>query len=119
TLSVAALIFALVFAAPAAQAHAHLQSSDPAANATVAASPAELRLTFTEPVVAKFAKVTLTDGTGKEIATAAAAADPQNPKQIVVQLTAPLPAGEYHVKWHAVAEDTHPMDGTYAFRIKP
>ena len=61
TLTAVALLASL--GASAAFAHAHLKSSEPAADSTVAA-PKDLRLTFSEGVEATFTKVSLSkDGT--------------------------------------------------------
>lgn len=112
------LAAAFAFFATAALAHSHLEASDPAADATVPASPAALKLTFSMPLVAKFSGVTLTDAAGHEAALGTLATDPVDNKILLVPVPAPLAAGEYTVDWHVVAVDTHRMKGTYKFRIK-
>jgi methionine-rich copper-binding protein CopC len=113
-----ALCAALSFAATPVQAHSHLQSSDPAANAELASSPAAIRLTFSMPVEAKFSTIRLLDARGTVIPTAAAASDGSNPKLLVLPLSQPLPAGEYKVEWKVVSTDSHPMTGDFSFTIK-
>ena len=57
-----------------AQAHAHLKTATPAADSTVAASPAELRLTFTEDLELKFSGVAV-KGPGKAVVRTGARVD--------------------------------------------
>jgi methionine-rich copper-binding protein CopC len=64
-----------------AHAHATLTSSNPQANASAASAPTELRLNFSEGVIAKFSGVDLKDESGKPIATGAATVDPKDKKQ--------------------------------------
>lgn len=105
--------------ATAAQAHSHLKASDPAADATVPASPPTLKLTFSMKLVAKFSGVKLTGADGKEVTLGEAATDPTDSKILLVPVPAPLAAGQYTVDWHVVAVDTHRMKGSYKFTIKP
>jgi copper resistance protein C len=100
-----------------ANAHPALTSSNPQANAPAAGSPAEIRLSFSERLIAKFSGVDLKDESGKPVATGAATVDPKDGKQLVVPLTAPLAAGSYTVLWHAVSEDTHRVTGQYSFKV--
>ncbi len=104
--------------ATAALAHPKLVKSDPAANAVVTASPKELRLSFNEELAPKFSSADVKDQKGQKVEVGAAAADPANKKQLVVPLSKPLAAGTYKVEWHAVAADTHRVEGTYSFTVK-
>jgi copper resistance protein C len=101
-----------------AHAHTTLTSSNPQANASAPSSPSELRLNFSEGVIAKFSGVELKDESGKPIATGAATVDPKDKKQLVVPVTTPLTTGRYTVYWHAVSEDTHRVTGQYSFRVE-
>ena len=73
-----ALAFALVtLAAPtAALAHAQLQQAVPAVGGTVAASPQELRLRFSEGIEPRFSTVTLAGEAGGAVPLGKAAVDP-------------------------------------------
>jgi methionine-rich copper-binding protein CopC len=102
-----------------ANAHSTLTSSNPQANAQAAGSPKEIRLNFSERVIAKFSGVEIKDESGKPVATGAATVDPKDSKQLVVPLTAPLAAGSYTVLWHAVSQDTHRVTGQYSFKVAP
>jgi methionine-rich copper-binding protein CopC len=68
-------------------------------------------------VIPKFSGVELKDQTGTMIATGKAAIDPTNKKQLVVPVQEPLPPGNYKVEWHAVADDTHRVTGSYSFSM--
>ena len=109
----------LAVVATGAMAHPKLMSAVPAADhAERAALPAkEIRLNFSEGVIAKFSGLELRDESGKSIATGTPAIDPKDKKQLVVPLDTPLAAGKYRVIWHAVSEDTHRVKGEYTFTI--
>uniref|UniRef100_E1T8S6 Copper resistance protein CopC n=1 Tax=Burkholderia sp. (strain CCGE1003) TaxID=640512 RepID=E1T8S6_BURSG len=110
-LGAAALLFASM-----AFAHAHLVSSEPAANAEVAA-PGEVAIHFTEPLEPAFSKIALTDANGKPAASAASRVDTHDAR--VMHLPLPqLGAGRYAVKWTAVATDGHRTQGDFAFTVK-
>jgi len=102
----------------AAYAHPTLTSSNPQANASTSNYPTEIRLNFSEGVVAKLSGIDLKDESGKAIATGAAATDPKDSKQLIVPLTSPLAAGRYTVSWHVVSEDTHRVKGEYSFKVE-
>jgi methionine-rich copper-binding protein CopC len=101
-----------------ANAHPTLISSNPQANVPAGSSPTEIRLSFTERVIAKFSGVELKDESGKPVATGAATVDPKDRKQLVVPIATPLAAGSYTVVWHAVSEDTHRVTGQYTFKVE-
>ncbi len=97
-------------------AHAHLMSSEPAANAEVAA-PTEVTIRFTEPLEPAFSKIALTDASGNAAAPAASQVDQADTK--VMRLALPsLTAGRYAVHWTAVATDGHRTQGNFAFTVK-
>ncbi|HZZ09447.1 MAG TPA: copper homeostasis periplasmic binding protein CopC [Paraburkholderia sp.] len=97
-------------------AHAHLMSSEPAANAQVSA-PAELTLRFTEPLEPAFSKIALADAGGSAVAQAASQVDNTDAK--VMHLAVPtLSAGRYAVHWTAVATDGHRTQGDFSFNVK-
>jgi len=104
--------------ATAAFAHPKLVKSDPAADAVVSVSLKELRLSFNEELVPKFSSADVKDQKGQKVQTRIAAADPTDKKQLVVPLSKPLAAGSYKVEWHAVAADTHRVQGSYSFTVK-
>jgi copper resistance protein C len=103
--------------ATSADAHPKLKSVSPAADVSSKVSPKEIKLNFSEGVIAKFSGLELKDEAGKTITTGVPVSDPGDRKQLVVPLSAPLTAGRYKVTWHAVSEDTHRVKGEYSFEV--
>lgn len=110
-------VLALALLATSANAHPKLKSASPAADVSSKVSPTEIRLSFSEDVIAKFSGVEIKNGDGKTIPTGVPVTDPKDQKQLVVPLSAPLMAGHYTVTWHAVSEDTHRVKGEYSFGV--
>jgi methionine-rich copper-binding protein CopC len=104
--------------ATSAYAHPKLVKSDPVSGAVITASPKELRLSFNEELVPKFSSADVKDQKGQRVEIGTPAADPIDKKQLVVPLAKPLAAGIYKVEWHAVAADTHRVQGSYSFTVK-
>jgi len=109
-------LFAAPMLATAVDAHPTLKAANPAAEST-AAAPTEIRLTFSEGVIAKFSSAEVKDQAGKKIATGKLATDPKDQKQLIVPLQGPLTAGTYTVDWIVVSVDTHRVNGTYSFKV--
>ena len=116
------IVLAMLTTSQAAFAHAHLKTAEPAVNSTVATAPTSLSLHFTEGVDPHFSGVEVSGPT-----TASAAApivaqkimlNPADNTNVLVALPANLAAGQYHVKWHALATDGHKTTGDYSFTVK-
>jgi methionine-rich copper-binding protein CopC len=101
-----------------AHAHPALETADPAQGAAVP-SPKEIRLTFTEDLVAKFSGLTVKDESGHLIETGSPSADPNHKRQLIVPVSKSLPSGTYDVDWHAVSVDTHKVSGHFSFKVAP
>ena len=110
-------ILAAMFLTGPAFAHPKLDSASPAADVSVIASPKEIKLNFSEGIIAKFSGLEVKDEGGRAIPTGDAVVDFKEPKQLVVPVSAPLAPGRYTVSWHAVSEDTHKVSGNYSFRV--
>jgi methionine-rich copper-binding protein CopC len=118
TIAVAALAaLAMGAFATLADAHPKLKSVIPAADVSSKVSPREIKLNFSEGVIAKFSGLELKNEAGKTITTGVPVNDPGDWRQIVVPLPAPLTAGRYRVTWHAVSQDTHRVKGEYTFEV--
>src|SRR5258706_3057468 len=115
--TLAALAISLL--ATSADAHPKLNSASPAADVSSKVSPTEIKLNFSEDVIAKFSGVEIRDESGQAIPTGVPVTDPKDRKQLVVPLRAPLTAGHYTVTWHAVSENTHPLKGADSFGVDP
>ncbi len=123
-LVVATATFIAIASATAAQAHPRLVAASPAAN-TAIESTNQIKLTFSEALVARFSgmSILMTDMPGMKMTapmsvgavTSAVAADG---KTLVGTLKSPLPAGTYTLGWHAVTADTHRVEGSYSFTVK-
>ena len=110
-------VLAALAAATAAAAHPLPKAASPAPNAVLAASPAEIRITYSEPLVAAFSGLELKGPDGKTIALGPSTVDHKT--QLAAPVKATLGAGTYTVDWHAVSTDTHHVAGHYSFQVKP
>ncbi len=109
----------LLTSASSAFAHAELVKSTPAANSTVAASPSEIDLTFSEAITLKFSGAKLADTMKMAIETGAARLAKGDDKVLVIPLTNPLAAGDYVLDWHNLSTDGHKSKGSLKFTITP
>lgn len=98
-------------------AHAFLNHAEPGVGTTVSGSPSELKLTFTEDVVAAFSGVRVATAGGAAVPTGKAVVGPGD--TLHVRLARPLKPGTYVVSWHVVSVDTHHTQGTYRFTVAP
>lgn len=106
---------ALVATSPA-WAHAHLVSSNPAANATLTAAPKTITLTFNEKLVPAFSKfeLAMVDHNMKVPVKTAVSADG---KTITGTPQGALMKGSYKIVWTAASADGHRMNGEVAFKV--
>src|SRR5882724_12260365 len=110
-------VLAISLLATSAHAHPKLTSASPAADVSSKVSPTEIKLNFSEGVIAKFSGLELKDEAGKTVAAGVPMNDPADRRQLVVPLPRPLTAGHYTVMWHAVSDDTHHVKGEYSFEV--
>lgn len=98
--------------AGAAQAHAHLEKSQPAANSTVVASPKTVELEFNEDVQVTALTLQAGDTKATDIGPL--------PKAAASKVAVPLPAlaaGSYTLTWRALGDDNHVMTGKIQFKV--
>lgn len=105
-----------------AQAHPKLLSSTPTEGAAGVA-PSTIALHFSEQLTTQFsgAKLIMTDMPGMPGApmdVPAGVAAGGDPKTMVITPAAPLTTGTYRVEWRAVSADTHPITGSFSFKVK-
>jgi len=106
----------LAVAAPqVAVAHSRLVSSNPAANATVAA-PRAIVLTFSERSVPAFSGLELVNAQGA--ATELRTAVSQDGKTLTGTPARPLAAGAYTVNWRIASGDGPRMTGSFNFTVR-
>ena len=115
----ALMLVAATTASLPAVAHALLLKAVPAVGGTIAASPADIRITYTEGVEPKFSKITLTAEDGSQVSLGAVAVDPADHATLIAAVKAPLRPGSYKVVWHVVSVDTHATQGSFSFVVKP
>jgi len=118
------LVFSLVAVAAlglasAASAHPHPKTFSPAPNAVLTSSPKEIRIGFSEALVAAFSGIEVADQAGHKADLGPSTLDPVTKSVLTAAVKAPLAAGTYTVTWHAVAADTHHVTSHYSFQIRP
>ena len=115
-IAVALLTATVLLGAPStAFAHASLQSSTPAPNSVLEASPPEIILDFDDAVEVGVASIELFNGNGDSIEVGM----PRHGDDAST-LTASVPAldeGLYAVIWRVTSADGHPIDGSFSFQI--
>lgn len=119
----APILAALAFAG-AAQAHPKLLASTPSANASVV-KPGKIELKFSEALIGPMsgAELVMTGMPGMANhapmkITGFTAAIGQDRKTLTLLMRRALSAGTYRVTWHAVAADTHRVQGNFTFTVK-
>jgi methionine-rich copper-binding protein CopC len=116
TVQTALAVLTAGFIGGMAHAHPALETAVPGQGATVS-SPKEIRLTFTEDLVAKFSGLTVKDQSGQLIETASPSVDLNHKRLLIVPIPKALPPGTYDVDWHAVSVDTHRVSGHFLFKV--
>lgn len=114
----AAALLLVALAGTPALAHAFLERASPRVGARVITAPAEVRLTFTEPLEADFCRVSVAGPAGFAGAGAPAAASGDR-RSLLVPLRRPAPPGRYLVRWRVVSADSHVSQGEFHFDIAP
>jgi methionine-rich copper-binding protein CopC len=113
-----AAVAVVALAAGGAEAHAHLVSAAPAVDGVVPAGADQIRISFSEEVIARFSGVTVKDAAGKAVPTDKASVAAADHRIMTVPLKRKLTPGVYKVDWHAVSEDTHRREGSYRFTVQ-
>lgn len=112
-------VLALLMALPASRvlAHATLVSSDPAAGAVLAASPATVSATFAEPFAASRSSMELLRPDGTTLAMSTAATSSTAETMTISGFGALIP-GTYSVRWITITPDDNGIErGTFAFTV--
>jgi copper transport protein len=113
------LAAAAALALPAAAwAHAALLHTEPTASRTVNVPPAQVRLTYSEPIEPRFAIVSVTDAQGTQVTSGSPAGAPGSPQTLVTPLRR-VPEGWYLVFWRVISADGHPVRGAFTFAVGP
>jgi copper resistance protein C len=106
------LLMALLGCSTAAQAHAMLDHASPAVGSTVASSPSQVTLYFTEQLEPKFSGAEVRNAAGTRVDRGKSVSG----NMLRITLKA-LPAGNYNVIWHVLSVDTHETEGSFSFHV--
>jgi len=98
-----------------AEAHAFLDTASPSVGSTLRAAPAQVQITFTEPLEAAFSTVRVEDGAGARVDKNDNGVGP-DPKVLHTSLPT-LPVGSYQVIWRVLSVDGHVTEGKFKFNI--
>lgn len=106
-----AVVLTVASAAPAG-AHDRLESSDPPADAELAAPPVEVVLSYSADILATGTQVVVTTPDGDVDAEVTV-----DGPEVRAALPPDLPGGAYQVAWRVVSSDGHPIEGTFGFTV--
>ena len=106
------LFMAVVGLSTAAEAHAMLDHASPAVGSTVAASPGQVTLYFTEQLEPKFSGAEVHSAGGGRVDHGTSVSG--NVMRVNV---GSLASGSYSVTWHALSVDTHKTQGSFSFHV--
>ncbi len=108
------MVVLLVFAGSVA-GHGDLVAAEPAPGAQLAESPAEIRLTFNEPV-GSASRITLMGENFEPVEGLVPQFNPAEPGQLYTPLPTLTP-GVYTVQWVSASADGHEISGSYSFSV--
>lgn len=107
------LTLATALASQMAMAHSMKQGTRPAEGAVLTVAPAAIAMTFDMPM--RVTMISLTDQAGEAYPLTRS-----DDMQAVTEFSAEppsLPIGTYTVDWRGLAEDGHPMQGSFSFEV--
>ena len=113
------ILFAFLLALTAstsAFAHAHLESTTPAADASLSTPPAEVAIVVSEAIEPKFSTIEVKDAHGTRVDKGDVHLAPDDAKRLIVSLQ-PLDPGSYTVDWKVTSVDTHKTHGRFSFKV--
>lgn len=96
-----------------AVAHSRKEATVPADGAVLTAPPEQVGMTFDMPL--RVTLITLTDQDG--VAHDLVRSDDMKPLVEFSAVPPVLSEGKYLIEWRGLAEDGHPMQGSFAFEI--
>ncbi|MEW1793480.1 copper resistance CopC family protein [Streptomyces niveus] len=105
----------LLFTAQPAFAHTDLVTGSPAEAASESRPPQTIKLTFSDEMTSRYAKVALTAPDGEP---GAAGAPQVTGRTVTLPVKPGLPAGSYTVGYRVVSADGHPVTGSYRFTVE-
>jgi copper transport protein len=115
-----AAVIATLLSTTGTSAHARLSAANPAPGSALAAAPATIQLTFTEPVDVQFSTASLVNANGDAVPIGTIQADPNDEHIVTVSVSDPaaMQSGNYTLIWRALsAADGHATDGVLSFSV--
>jgi len=110
----ALMVLVVALVASTAFAHTGLSTSSPADNETVSGPLDTISLSFTGTPIAEPDSVAVADDAGTTILPVSVV---QTGNDVVATFDPPLVAGSYALAWRVRSDDTHFVDGTFAFNV--
>lgn len=114
-LAAAVAALAVLLPASPASAHATLLRTDPSSGAILNEAPAQVTLTFSEPVGTSLGKVSVVDPDGKAVQSGRLTQ--RKGAEATVKLKSDLRQGTYLVSYRVISADGHPISGGFSFSI--
>jgi methionine-rich copper-binding protein CopC len=108
---------AVLGAAAAADAHAVLVRSAPAARSTVGGAPDRVQLWFSERLEPAFSTASVWSAAGARVDRQDARVAPDDPRRLSVSLP-PVEPGRYTVRYRVLSVDGHVVEAEYSFTIR-
>ena len=103
--------------ASTAFAHAQLESTTPTAGSVLTSAPADVTMTFGEPVEIPLGSVQVLDGAGRSVVHGKPFHPGGAASKVAQDLEPGLPDGGYVVVWRVISADSHPVHGAFTFSI--
>ena len=108
----------LMCALPArALAHIRLESSLPAAGATLDVPPTTLRLRFSAHIEARYTTLVAVTADGRRIPLDGFVFEPNSDRELSVPFPS-VPTGAVTIEWRTAGADGHVLEGSFAFTIR-
>lgn len=110
--------FVFMLGAKAVLAHAEPVQTYPAAGATLTEAPKQVRIIFSEKILAP-TTIKVLNKDNKQVDNKDGKIDPTDANSFTYVVTLPaLPDGAYSVEWRSLSIDGHTESGKYAFALK-
>lgn len=107
---------ALALVPSVASAHAQLESTSPARDATLKRAPADVEFRFGESVEAAFGSVRVFDQNARRV-DIGEPTRPDGPSSIGIRLKPNLPDGSFTATYRVISADSHPVSGGFVFHV--
>ena len=111
------ILLALLLTPAVGWSHAYLVKSAPARRAVLLRAPARVQLWFNERLEPQFSRVSVWDGSGKQVDLGVAQVGPDDPTRLSVSVS-PLAPGTYTVKFRVLSVDGHIVENEFPFTIR-